>query len=160
MRFDTAARITTVASAFVVLAGCGGGDDLPVGGPFGGVLPQAAIVDGGLLGDGDGVLPVPINSTAPIGGTPTWTQLYNKYLVAGAIGDCADSACHTTMPTPSTAFSWLGSQGFPPSALVVPGSAFGFSWFGGDPSMPPNPIMSASAVQDFTAWAMAGAQNN
>jgi hypothetical protein len=150
MRLDTAVRRTTFASAFVILAGCSGGNDLPVGGPYGGVLPQAAIVDGGLLGDGDGVLPLPINSTAPIGGTPTWTQLYDKYLVAGAIGDCADSACHTEMPTPPIAFSWLTSQGFPPSELVAPGSPFGF----------PNPIMSASAVQDFTAWAMAGAQNN
>jgi hypothetical protein len=167
MHFHAAVRYSTFIFASSVLVGCssGGGGDLPVGGPFGGALVPWAIVDGGLLPDGSGVLPITYSQTSAIGGTPTWTQLYNSYFAAGTIGDCVMSGCHPGVKdTPSAWYTYLVSQGQiggPQPLLIDTGGSSVLSWFGAFLPMPPTgPTMNATAQKDFEAWAAAGAMNN
>jgi hypothetical protein len=167
MRFDS--RGSSVGIVLTVLAacaglGCGGAEALPVGGPFGGTLDPAAIVDGGVVGDGDGVLDpgTSSNGSSATGSdaVPTWTQLYNTYFVLNAVGRCTN--CHAQlMATATSSYSWLQSQGYigGPTPELVDSTSSCLSWFGGN--MPPGgPTNSASATKDFNAWAKAGAKNN
>jgi hypothetical protein len=145
--------------------GCGGGDGVPLGGPFGGTVPSS-IMDAGGPPDGDGVLPASATAGEGLSGSssqaPTWTQLFNAYFAAGKVGNCAHSGCHQAyMTSPSAAFSWLRSEdqvGGSQPELADPNSSC-LSWLGGD--MPPGgPESNPTAVTDFDLWLKAGAQNN
>lgn len=161
----THGSIWIVSATLLTCVGCGGGNALPVGGPFGGTLDPAVVVDGGILSDSSGVLDQGPVMTAPISGVPTWTDLYQTYMVVGSLGNCALGGCHDgNMDNPSEAFGYLKSQGYvggPDPALVVPGSSC-LSWVGASGlPMPPNgETMNAMAMKDFQAWAAAGAKNN
>jgi hypothetical protein len=167
MRSHAAIHYSTFIFGSSVLIGCSGGGDLPVGGPFGGTLSPSAIVDGGVLGDGDGVLPVSMTETTAIGGTPTWTQLYNTYLGPGTIGSCVMAGCHPEVKSsPSAWYSYLvmeGQIGGGEPLLTSTGGSSVLSWFGAGAvlAMPPGgPTTNASAEKDFDLWAAAGAMNN
>lgn len=90
--------------------------------------------------------------------TPTWSQLYTKYLASGTIGNC--SPCHSSIATPSTCYSWLQTKSMVGGANPVLATSAGscLSWYGGN--MPPFGPQSAAAVADFTAWGKAGGLNN
>jgi hypothetical protein len=165
MRFhSTVGSIAIASSVLAASAGCGGTDVLPVGGPFGGTLDPAAVVDGGIYGDASGVLDPGVTATGASAavGIPTWTDLYNTYFAAGTIGNCTQ--CHAAdMVTPASSFSWLNSSSLmyldPTDPLLLDTTQSCLSWFGGN--MPPaGPTTNATAVKDFTAWAKAGAKNN
>jgi hypothetical protein len=164
MRFNSRGSFVGIASTVLVAcAGCGGSDALPVGGPSGGTLDPSAIGDGGIVGDGDGVLDAGASTVSSATGSdavPTWTQLYNDYFIAGTIGRCTN--CHPMdMATPAASYVYLQSKGYlggPMPGLVDPyGSCL--TWFGG--TMPyGGPASNARATKDFVAWAKAGAKNN
>jgi hypothetical protein len=146
--------------------GCGGGDGVPLGGPFGGTVP-AYVMDAGTLGDGDGVLPLTNNSNVQSASgdpkkAPTWTQLFNAYLAAGTVGNCAHSGCHrNVMGSPSAAFSWLHAeqQLNGPEPAIADSSSSCLSWLGGD--MPPGGPATDPVVElDLESWVKAGAKNN
>jgi hypothetical protein len=152
--------------ASLAALGCSSGDGVPFGGPFGGTVP-ADVMDAGGLGDGNGVLPLTTASSGPGASgssseAPTWTQLFNAYMTAGKVGNCAHSGCHQGfMSNPGAAFSWLqleGQLGGPQPALSDPNSSC-LTWLGGD--MPPGGPGTDPIVQrDFDLWVKAGAQNN
>ena len=166
MRFDSRGSSVGIASILLVACaglGCGGADALPVGGPSGGTLDPSAIGDGGIVGDGDGVLdPGTASSSSSATGSnavPTWTQLYNTYFVSSAMGRCTN--CHAqVMATAASSYSYLQSQGYVGSPMPDLVSDFScLSWFGGN--MPPGgQTKNATATKDFMAWAQAGAKNN
>ncbi len=167
MRFDsTVGAIGIVSAMLAALSGCGG-DVLPVGGPFGGGLDPAAVVDGGIVSDGNGVLPGTFTSGAgasPTGGAPTWTELYNTYLAVGTVGNCV-SPCHAAAlsgpPSPAVTFTWLQGLGYvgDTQPLIADPDFSCLTWSNGD--MPPGgPKVDPTATGDFTAWAKAGAKNN
>lgn len=153
-------------AASLVVLGCSSGDGVPFGGPFGGTVP-ADVMDAGGLGDGDGVLPLTSTASGPGASgnssvPPTWTELYNAYMTAGKVGNCAHSGCHPTfMSSPVMAYSWLqleGQLGGPQPPLTDSSSSC-LTWYGGD--MPPGGPASDPAVErDFDLWLMAGAKNN
>src|SRR4029077_3534526 len=166
MRFDSRGSFVGIASTVLVACaglGCGGADALPVGGPFGGTLDPAAIVDGGIVGGGDGVLDAGTSSSisSAIGSdaVPTWTQLYNDYFVAGTIGRCTN--CHATdMATAASSYAYLQAKGYVGGTMPGLVDSYGscLTWFGGN--MPyGGPTSNAKATKDFLAWAKAGAKN-
>lgn len=146
--------------------GCGSGDGVPLGGPFGGAVP-ADVMDAVEVSDSGGVLPLSsaTNVQSASGDPtkpPTWTQLFNAYMAAGKVGNCAHSGCHqNVMGNPSAAFSWLGAEhqlGGAMPAITDPDSSC-LSWLGGD--MPPGgPAFDPAVERDFDAWVKAGAKNN
>jgi hypothetical protein len=152
-------------AASLVVLGCSSGDGVPFGGPFGGTVP-AAVMDAGGLGDGDGVLP--LTSTASglgasgSSGPPTWTELFNAYMTAGKVGNCAHSGCHQGfMSNPGMAFFWLQAEGQLGGSrpALTDSSSSCLTWYGGD--MPPGgPATDPVVARDFDLWLMAGAQNN
>jgi hypothetical protein len=160
------ASTALVWAASLGVPGCSSGDGVPLGGPFGGTVP-ADVMDAGGFGDSDGVLPL----TSATGGTsasgnpavpPTWTQLFNAYLTAGKVGNCAHSGCHQTfMSNPGMAYFWLmaeGQLGGPQPALTDPDSSC-LTWLGGD--MPPGGQGSDPLViRDFDLWVKDGAKDN
>lgn len=165
MRFHSTVGSLVIASFVVATgAGCSGTAVLPVGGPFGGTLDPAAVVDGGIYTDGDGVLDpgTTSNGASAASGIPTWTDLYNAYFVAGTIGNCVP--CHampTEMATAASSFSFLTAKGYvggTDPALVDTTSSC-LSWFEGS-MPPPGTAKSMTAVIDFNTWARAGAKNN
>jgi hypothetical protein len=92
---------------------------------------------------------------------PTWTQIFERHLAAGAPGGCARSqACHSSeMADEGSAYSWLHQRGYidgARSALVRPNSCL--RWFGGN--MPPRGADDPGAVPDLSAWVAAGAPDN
>jgi hypothetical protein len=146
--------------------GCSGGDGEPLGGPFGGTVPPG-VMNVPEVSDSGGVLPL-TNATNVQSASgdpkvaPTWTQLFDAYLAAGKVGNCAHSGCHQNfMGTPSAAFSWLHAQGQlsgPEPAITDPSSSC-LSWLGGD--MPPGGPLSDPVVErDFEAWVKAGAKDH
>jgi hypothetical protein len=146
------------------VAGCSGGDGVPLGGPFGGSV-TSAVLDASVA-DGSGVLdPSTASSTGGLSNgsqAPTWTQLYDAYLKDGTPGNCAHAGCHQSdMTSPSATFAWLMSQnqvGGTQPALLDPSSSC-FTWLGGD--MPPGgPSTDPSAQNDFDLWLKAGAKDN
>ncbi len=166
MRFDSTLGALAIASAMLGASfGCGGAEVLPVGGPNGGTLNAAAVGEGGIVGDGDGVQPVTYGSSAALGGAPTWTQLYMAYFAPGTIGDCTNSgSCHTgEMDSPAHAFAYMKTQaqvGAPMPDLVDPQYSC-LTWISADGDMPPaGPTMDQNSLQAFSNWAKAGAQNN
>lgn len=155
------------AVAATVLAGCS--DGAPFGGPHGGEWtpaptssgPPDAGDDGGSGDDSGG---------GGGGPAPTWTEIYNLYLVAGKIGDCTDTniLCHSQYTSPSAMYGYLMTQnqlGSNPPALTDPTQSC-LTWYAGanDTVMNLMPLtgnpMSAQAVMDMNAWAAAGAPNN
>jgi hypothetical protein len=90
--------------------------------------------------------------------TPTWSQIFSKYLGNATTGNC--TRCHGQMGSASGSYSWLSSQRYisgTNSPLVKSGSCL--TWYGGN--MPPGgPRTNAQAVADMNAWAAAGAKNN
>ena len=135
----------------------------------GGGSGRSAGVDGGMLTSGDaGIAPGALEggpspsdaSPPPLPPAPTFTMLFDAYLAAGTVGDCARSGCHSVMSSPALAHSYLWGNGYisgTTSAIVTTQSCL--SWYGG--TMPPHgPSSAGSAVTDFNAWVAAGAQNN
>jgi hypothetical protein len=100
------------------------------------------------------------------GGTcvPTWTYLFNSYLAAGTIGDCADSNCHgvggaedSNCDSPGDCWSFIGQPGF--YGLSAGGDLF--SWDDGTmPAATSDPGSEPQADADFAAWVAAGSLNN
>jgi hypothetical protein len=90
--------------------------------------------------------------------TPTWSEIFSKYLGNLTTGNC--TRCHGQMGSASGSYSWLSSQRYisgASSPLVKSGSCL--TWYGGN--MPPGgPRTDAQAVADMNAWAAAGAKNN
>ena len=154
-----------LASAIVLCVGCGASNSMPLGGPYGGTQDPELVGEGGVIGDGDGVLDPGTSSgngsiAADSGGLPTWTHLYDAYFVAGTIGNCIH--CHKAqMGTASASFSWLQAEGYVGGsnpALDDPSSSC-LSWLGG--TMPPGgPTTNKTAQRDLDTWARAGAKNN
>jgi hypothetical protein len=129
---------------------------------------QADVMDAGGLGDGNGVIPLTsATSASGVSGNsmkaPTWTELFNGYLAAGKVGNCAHSgSCHqNVMRSPRAAFSWLQAQGQLSGSepgITDPTSSC-FSWLGGD--MPPDgPASDPIVERDFELWVKDGAKNN
>jgi len=148
----------------LAVAGCGGGGDVPLGGPFGGSV-SAAVMDAGGV-DGDGVLDTTTASSTGLSGSssqaPTWTQLYGAYFADGTPGNCAHAGCHANaMTSASATYAWLEGQdqvGGSQPALTDPNSSC-LSWLGGD--MPPGgPETNPTAEKDFDLWLQAGAKDN
>jgi hypothetical protein len=153
------------------LAGCSDGA-APFGGPHGGEWnppsPSAGPPDGAAgddaSGDDSG------GGSSGGGPAPTWTEIYNLYLVAGKIGDCTDTniLCHSQYNTPSAMYGYLMTQsqlGTNPPALTDPNRSC-LTWYAGPNDTVGNlmPLTgnpkSAQAVTDMNAWAAAGAPNN
>ncbi len=87
--------------------------------------------------------------------TPTWSDLYRRYMAKGTVGDCA--SCHAEATTPDGAYDWLAEQQYMAGVLpyLVDPRASCFSWLGGD--MPPEgPSSYPRARRDFLTWAIAG----
>ena len=169
MRFDSTVGSIGIVSAIVLaFSGCGGSELLPVGGPFGEELNPGAVGDGGIIGDGNGVLPSTFTASAAIGGTPTWTEIYNTYFESsGTIGHCMN--CHLGdvggTASASALYVWLaaskqGQIGDNPPALVDPDSSC-LTWMSSNGTMPYSGTTdNKTATADLMAWAKAGALNN
>lgn len=175
------------AVLIAAMAGCGGVDDPPLGGPYGGQTnatdPNGGSNDNNNPTDDGGVSPTkdsgstqkdsggpppPKDAGGPpppdSGGppppppTPTWSSIFNDYLSGSAEGRCY--ACHSEGSSAKNLYSWLQGRGYisgASSALVDPSQSC-LSWYGGN--MPPSGPNDAKAVTDMNAWATAGAANN
>ncbi len=99
---------------------------------------------------------------------PTWTQIYNAYLAAGAtVGHCGDVGCHANTlkgvqcNNKTNCYNTLKNTGYingTGSKLTITGSS-PLTWFNGN--MPPaGPASSPAAAADMKAWVAAGALNN
>jgi len=99
---------------------------------------------------------------------PTWTQIYNAYLAAGAtVGHCGDVGCHANTlkgvqcNNKANCYTTLKNTGYingTASKLTITGSS-PLTWFNGN--MPPGgPASSPAAAADMKAWVAAGALNN
>jgi hypothetical protein len=153
------------------LFGCGGADEPPLGGPYGGTAPlvspsnRQARSDGGVIdrclaqfmgtasvrgvGVSDGGAPADGNAG------PSWMTIYTNYL-----SNCAGSGCHVEMSTAAGGYQWLRKQGYidgTNSTLIVPGKSC-LTCYCGD--MPPLGSFNAQAIPDMNAWVAAGAMNN
>jgi len=92
--------------------------------------------------------------------TPTWTQLYNSYFGSGTPGSC--TGCHGAGTSPSfnsasTMCTALKSVGRIQNGKATLSNLL--TWFGPGGSMPPGGATTSpgSAVDDITAWQIAGA---
>jgi hypothetical protein len=90
--------------------------------------------------------------------TPTWREIYAKYLGPGTPGACGRAArCHAAeMTDRHAAYDWLSSRGYilgVQSPLVGPNSCL--RWFGGN--MPPQGTANDDAARDLAVWVASGA---
>ena len=165
-------RLLAPVLVTLAMAACGGVDDPPLGGPYGGTTDPTD-PNGGQNGDNGntnnnnntntGTDAGSTNTTQDSGSTqttaPTWTAIFNSYLAGSTKGRC--SSCHSQGSSKSNLYSWLQGKGYisgKNSALVDPNQSC-LSWYGGN--MPTNgPSSWSAAVNDMNAWAAAGALNN
>jgi hypothetical protein len=119
----------------------------------------ADVMGAGEVSDSGGVLPLSATRSGPgasgqEGKAPTWTQLFNAYMAAGTVGNCAHSGCHpSAMGTPHAAFAFLTAEGqlTGPQPAITDSSSSCLSWLGGD--MPPGgPTSDPMVTKDFTMW--------
>jgi hypothetical protein len=152
-------RLASVCLA-VVAFGCEG-DDLPLGGPYGGKTELWGPNDGGYPNvDATYRPPVPPrDGNVVFSDPPAFNEIYAAYLGPATIGYCTD--CHPEMTDAPASFTWLEEHGYvggPDPLLTNEGSSC-LSWYGGN--MPPGtPVLSDEAVKHMTAWAKAGGANN
>jgi hypothetical protein len=174
-----------IVPAVITLMACGGVDDAPLGGPYGGQTdptnPNGGSTnnnnnngsDGGTTTTNDagttqqkdsgtttldsGGKPPPVDSGVTTTAA-TWTQIYNDYLAGSTEGRC--SGCHGQGSSASNLYNWLKGKGYisGTSSALVDSSQSCLSWYGGN--MPPSGPNDAKAVSDMNAWAAAGAANN
>jgi hypothetical protein len=122
------------------------------GGPSGGA-DSGTVSSGGSGSSSGGSSASSSGAASPV----TWTEVYDRYLATGTIGNCTN--CHGTV-SPSAAFSFLQGKGYvggPNPSLTNPSQSC-LTWYGGN--MPPFGPQSAQAVSDMNAWAAAGAKDN
>lgn len=175
-----------VLAVAVSAMACGGVDDAPLGGPYGGQTDptdpnggngttnnnnnngsdsgtQQQKDSGTTTQKDSGSTTTPDSGGGPpdTGTTttsPTWTSIYNNYLAGSTEGRC--SACHGQCSSAKNTYSWLSGKGYisGTSSALVDSSQSCLSWYGGN--MPPSGPSDAKAVSDMNAWAAAGAANN
>ena len=92
--------------------------------------------------------------------TPTWTQLYNSYFGSGTPGSC--TGCHGAGTSPSFNSASSMCTALKSVGRIQNGKATLsnlLTWFGPGGSMPPGGATTSpgSAVDDITAWQIAGA---
>jgi hypothetical protein len=103
----------------------------------------------------DGGGPPPPQDSGMQSSAPTWTQLYDKYLASGTVGQCG--GCHSSMHSASGSYSYMQQRGQIPGIGDPAQSCL--TWLGGN--MPPGgPSSTGTAAADFEAWKAAGALNN
>jgi hypothetical protein len=76
-------------------------------------------------------------------------------MAAGTVGHC--SACHATIVSPPSAYSYISQYAFINGTSSTVASLF--AWSGG-PMPPGAAITNPQAVADVTAWVAAGALDN
>ena len=162
-----------IISSFIA---CGGVDDAPLGGPYGGTTdptdpnnpgdPNNLDPNNNNAGDDAGAQQQQQDSGTQVQDSGqqqqtsvTWTTVFNTYLASSTKGRC--SSCHSQGSSKTNLYSWLKNKGYingTKSALVDPNQSC-LSWYGGN--MPTNgPSSWSQAVSDMNSWAAAGAQNN
>jgi len=144
-------------TAVALSAACGDPGAAPLGGPFGGnggYVPPS-------LDSGSG--PGPDSGSVPpdtgTGSAPTWTEVFDRYLAPGTIGNCGE--CHGGTGTPKGMYQFFVGQDQirGKESPIVSRSASEVSWFGG--FMPlGGPSSNAAAEADMKAWVAAGALDN
>ena len=181
-------RAFLVPALLVAFVGCGGVDDMPLGGPYGGQTdptdPNSTNNDNNNGQDSGTTNPQKDSGTTPqkdsggppptmdsggppptmdSGGpppptAPTWSQIYANYFGSGTIGRC--NGCHSQGSSAKNLYSWLQGKGYisGTSSPLVDSSQSDLSWYGGN--MPPGGGSSSKAVSDMNAWAAAGALDN
>jgi hypothetical protein len=153
-----ARSLTLFASLIATAAGCVacGDPGAPLGGPFGGTTGYTA-PDSGTAPDVD--VPDAPRGDSSHGDAPTWTQIYDRYLAAGTVGNCG--GCHSFLGTAGEAYDSLSSSGqiHGTSSPIVSHGDSDMSWFGG--FMPlGGPSSDSAAESEMNAWVAAGALQN
>jgi len=173
-------RLVLPVIVVVSFIACGGVDDPPLGGPYGGTTDPTDPNGGDPNNPDNTNNNNNNNNTGNDAGTQqqkdsgtqqqqdsgqqqqtsvTWTTVFNNYLAGSTKGRC--SSCHSQGSSKSNLYSWLKSKGYinGTSSALVDSNQSCLSWYGGN--MPTNgPSSWAQAVTDMNSWAAAGAQNN